>query len=494
MLISIPRQRPARIASVFAVLGFLWFWLANIRDVHLTDDLFPGYRNSGNSPSPHKLSRVAKVTVAANKLDSAVIHRALLTHERHNVRHGYTHFIAGYQAVSGLIENDKHGRAKGAWTKPAYILSLLVAELEKPEDERLEWLFWFDADTVILNFETPLEVFLPPKNLSGVENVDLLITANWDGLNSGVFGLRVSPWSVSFISAVLAYPIYEESRLQSDRFRDQSAFQFLLGDKTSPLAETPMRGHDHWVEVPIRWFNSLPVNNAFMKNGTWLFGKNMSEPMFDNGTTTVFDDGQGGKIHPWKVMQGDMVVHFAGTSYVRDSWMEPWVERAEAELPQWNNATSQISLGKDVKDFWKKTNDQMVVDRAKSAIEEKKKEKLRKEKERKQKEEERKKKEEKDKLAKEKAERERLEKERKAQEDIKQKLHKEEVEKEKLEMLDGIAESSGEKNADPKTLGKDSVTSPTVPVPTPAPGFGQADAPSNGTYHHSNNNNIAIAR
>ena len=98
---------------------------------------------SAPAPPPEKpkpTSKVAKVTVAVNKLDNELIHRSLKTHERQNELHGYQHFIASQQAVSDLIENDSRHRPKGAWTKPAYLLSLIVAELQKPEDERLEWL------------------------------------------------------------------------------------------------------------------------------------------------------------------------------------------------------------------------------------------------------------------------------------------------------------------------------------------------------------------
>jgi len=240
-----------------------------------------------------------------------------------------------------------------------------------------------------MNTETPLETFLPPKDgHSSLEDVDLLIASNWDGLNSGVFGLRVSAWSVSFMSAVLSYPIYQASRLETDRFRDQSAFQFLLGSGGSPLADIPMRGKEHWAVVPMRWFNSLPVNNAFFKNGSWIFGQEMSKEMFDKGTTEVFDDGWGSEVKEWKVMQGDLVVHFAGTSFVRDSWMVPWIERAEALYPEWNNATTKDVLKKEAAVFWKQVNEEMADMREKSAIEEKEKEKKKQEeKERKQKEE-----------------------------------------------------------------------------------------------------------
>ncbi|KAK3694182.1 hypothetical protein B0T22DRAFT_451833 [Podospora appendiculata] len=307
---------------------------------------------------------------------------------------------------------------------------------------------WFDADTAILNPHTPLEIFLPPENLTGLENVDLIINSNWDGLNSGVFALRVSPWSVTFLSAVLAYPIYEAHRIATDRFRDQSAFQFLLQSADSPFADTPMKGKDHWVEVPMRWFNSLPVNNAFFKNGTWIFGKNMTDAQFDNGTTVVFDDGHGGKVNPWKVMQGDMVVHFAGTSYFRDSWMEPWIARAEAELPEWSNATTKWTLSTEARDFWYETNSKMVVDRAKSAIEEVEKKRLREKLAK-----EKKEKEEKDKLEKARLEKEKKEKDEKDKQE-KVKLEKEKMEKDRAdkEKAEAVRQAQREKEVKEKAM------------------------------------------
>jgi hypothetical protein len=83
---------------------------------------------------------------------------------------------------------------------------------------------------------------------------------------------------------------------------------------------------DHWVEVPMRWFNSLPINNAFSQTQDWIFNHTMTAELFDNGMDVVYNDGKGGDVQLWKVMQGDMVVHFAGANPVRDSWLAPWLE------------------------------------------------------------------------------------------------------------------------------------------------------------------------
>ena len=168
-----------------------------------------------------------------------------------------------------------------------------------------------------MNPHTPLEIFLPPEPNDELSNVHLILASNWDGLNSGAFALRVHPWSVSLLSAVLAYPVYRSEKLKTDRFRDQSAIQWLLQGRDSPLAATPMHGKSNWLIVPMRWFNSLPINNAFSRKWDWIFNYNMTNETFDKGTDEVYQDGHGKKVQPWKIMQGDMVLHCAGAIPVR---------------------------------------------------------------------------------------------------------------------------------------------------------------------------------
>ncbi|ROT40903.1 hypothetical protein SODALDRAFT_376639 [Sodiomyces alkalinus F11] len=364
---SSPRILVLAVVALTSFTSFIGLYYAYSRQMSLP------WETGSHLPRPpqisDRVSKVAKVSVAANRLDNDMIHRALRSHYSQNTLHGYQHFTAGYEAVGGLIENPEDRRPRGAWTKPAFLLSLVVAELEKPEEERLEWLFssfdrsnglfrsWFDADTIVTNPSTPLEVFLPPDSNHDLSHVHVLIASNWDGINSGAFALRVHPWTVALLSAVLAYPIYKADRIGKDRFRDQSAFQFLLEDENSPLATSPTKGKEHWSVVPMRWFNALPVNNAFdKKNGGWVFGKKMEGTLFDNGTTEVHDDGLGGEIRPWKVMQGDMIVHFAGSTAggTRDSWMGPWLDRVEASLPEWNNTTTTLVLQEETREFWAK--------------------------------------------------------------------------------------------------------------------------------------------
>jgi galactosyl transferase GMA12/MNN10 family len=215
-----------------------------------------------------------------------------------------------------------------------------------------------------MNPYTSLETFLPPDSIPELANMHLLMAKNMDGLNSGAFALRVHPWSVSILSTVLAYPIFEAARYKTDRFRDQSAFQWLLEPNLkSPLFHTPLQGRENWAEVPMRWFNSLPFNNAFSKNWDWIFNHNMTDEFFDNGTEKVYNDGHGVGVKPWKVMQGDMVVHFAGANPVRESWMKGWLQRAEEYLPEWSNATKEVELKSEALRFWNHTVDRIVQEK-----------------------------------------------------------------------------------------------------------------------------------
>jgi hypothetical protein len=51
----------------------------------------------------------------------------LALHEQHAARHGYTMHV-----LSNTV-------AEGYWNKPSYIISLLVQELTKNPEDRVEW-------------------------------------------------------------------------------------------------------------------------------------------------------------------------------------------------------------------------------------------------------------------------------------------------------------------------------------------------------------------
>jgi hypothetical protein len=74
-----------------------------------------------------KKARWAKVAVASG-FEDVVYEKALETHIRHAKRHGYPMYVGRENAADGMFN------------KIAFILHIVLQELYKPADERIEWL------------------------------------------------------------------------------------------------------------------------------------------------------------------------------------------------------------------------------------------------------------------------------------------------------------------------------------------------------------------
>jgi hypothetical protein len=239
--------------------------------------------------------------------------RALATHLPHNQQHGYPMSVLR-QTTAGAL-----------WSKPAYMLRHILTELEKPAGTRLRWLFWFDSDIVLLNSNVPLELFLPPPTPDKRwDHIRALVCQDGNGLNTGVFALKVDKWAVTFLAATL-------STRQSQpniklKYNDQSAMEFWL---QSDLFRY------NTMHVPQRWFNAYPG-----KRGT---GTRFSDP-----------DLPQSQWHAYAVKEGDLAVHFAGNGETRAPRMLPWLDVAEKRLPKWEVPLSETGLVKEVKRFWDK--------------------------------------------------------------------------------------------------------------------------------------------
>ncbi|EME39449.1 glycosyltransferase family 34 protein [Dothistroma septosporum NZE10] len=239
-------------------------------------------------------TRIGKCTILFNS--NTYWERAIRSHERHDKQHGYRLHVLRQQLMDDV------------WSKPAYILSLLLRELAKPESDRLEWIFWVDADTIILNPYIPIEVFLP-KPGSEFDDVHLMYSNDWNGLNNGVFPVRVNQWSAQLFSAITSFRHYRpEAPLV---FRDQSAMDMLM--KEPAFA-------NNIVQSPQRWFNAYQGEH--------------------NET-----------LAPFQIRRGDFLVHFAGVPN-REERMNYWLERAEQHLDDWEIPVKSTSYLQEVRDFW----------------------------------------------------------------------------------------------------------------------------------------------
>ncbi|KAH8732734.1 galactosyl transferase GMA12/MNN10 family-domain-containing protein [Phaeosphaeriaceae sp. PMI808] len=277
--------------------------------------------------SPFRTGRARVATVTAHfGAISEHYQKAFRTHLLHSLIHG-----TEVRVMCDPIIDD-------LWNKPAFILNLLMRETMKPAKERLEWIMWADRDTVILDQCRPISSFLPPER-SRLESwwhykqtsqngsdekgrdrteVNLLVTRDWNGLNNGVFFLRVNEWAISLFTAILAFRHYKPDVTLP--FTEQSAMEHVL--RTEDFI--------HQTEyVPQHWFN------AYDEGGAMVFASR-------NDMMHVGQD---------KARKGDYLVHFAGNPTKAKAIVE-YTDMLQGLPDVWENGTVQRDSSMDIIDFW----------------------------------------------------------------------------------------------------------------------------------------------
>ncbi|WYZ42683.1 hypothetical protein EsH8_VI_000382 [Colletotrichum jinshuiense] len=267
-------------------------------------------------PNHHQnQSRVITATAHFGKLE-AHYQKALQTHMLHAEVHG-----TGLEVMCTPVIDD-------LWNKPAFLLSLLVGEMLKRPGERAEWIFWVDRDTVILDQCRPASSFLP-RRPSGADSgsageladndLRLLVTNDWNGLNNGVFLLRVGQWAVELFSAIVAFRYYRpDTNLP---FTEQSAMEILM-------KEPKFKGGVQF--VPQYWFNTYPSGNA-----------------------SVFlerNDEQG--LADYHARRGDFLLHFAGLPE-KDKAINNWVEMLDDMPTVFEAGNVQRNATPEIETFWR---------------------------------------------------------------------------------------------------------------------------------------------
>ncbi|KXG51868.1 Galactosyl transferase [Penicillium griseofulvum] len=224
--------------------------------------------------------------------------RALQSHERHGKRWGYPMHILRQDISIGF------------WNKPSYLLSLVISEMAKPAGERIEWLMyimffcmllkdtdfcrWVDADSIILNNDIPVEIFLPPSDL---KDIHLVASQDQNGLNTGIMFLHVHPWMISFLTETLGYPLYLPN-IDLGRSADQESMRRVLNKTTGgPKGQGYADGVSY---LPRPWINTYEWDWAY--------------------------EGK----------RGDLLVHFPGLEERRWPHMAKWLNIVETTPQEWN--------------------------------------------------------------------------------------------------------------------------------------------------------------
>ena len=224
--------------------------------------------------------------------------RAIESFERYAKRWNYKEHVLRREVTTGQLS--------GIWNKCAYLLYALIDELAKPEDERVQWLFWVDADAVLTNPAIPLDIFLPPSDF---DQFDVIAARDESGFNMGIFFLKVSSWSVEFMNKVLAYTQYHPD---ADLFwKEQSvAMDFFKEDEMKK----------HVLYQPRMWWNPYRRHEMF--------------------------EGEAGAV----------IIHFPNLGGWREEHMVEYLEKVEGAEKgiesDWEVPLSKTRYPTEIEQFW----------------------------------------------------------------------------------------------------------------------------------------------
>jgi hypothetical protein len=162
---------------------------------------------------------------------------------------------------------------------------------------------WVDADSAVLNPAVPLEIFLPPNDLS---TIHLVATKDHKGLNTGIFFLRVHHWTINLLTETLAFPAYNPS-IDLGIQVDQSAMERVLNGT---------KYRDNITYLPRTWINAYE----------WA--------------------------HAYEGEKGNYLVHFPGLGEQRWPHMERWLDIIERTPERWEVPVDQTGYLVDTEAFW----------------------------------------------------------------------------------------------------------------------------------------------
>ncbi|RMZ76704.1 hypothetical protein DV737_g4686, partial [Chaetothyriales sp. CBS 132003] len=182
-------------------------------------------------------AKVAKVSVIYGEVNE-YYDAAIQSHQRHASRHGYP------------FHTLRHPVAQGYWNKAEYLHALLVMELAKPVGERMKWLMWVDADSAIINPLLPVEIFLPPEDF---HEIHFLGNKDQNGLNTGIFFIRVHQWSVKMFIKTLGYPLFKTD-VDLGFSADQTAMALIFNETENQR---------HVLYQPRTWYNAYQFHHGY---------------------------------------------------------------------------------------------------------------------------------------------------------------------------------------------------------------------------------------
>lgn len=213
---------------------------------------------------------IAIVTLAVGKKYQEAVNPGIVSKQLYCNHHGYDFIVC---------EDHLDTSRPIPWSK-----ILLTQELLS----KYKWIFFSDADSLIMNYSTPLESFID-------ENYNLIICRDMHSINTGQYFIKNSAWSFDLLkriyeqSDVINHPLWEQQGLNQllEKQPDLEAYIKVLPQRTF---------NSYWNE----WYNyhdfKYVPNSTFEENDFIIHLsqckdlKNLKKMMHEYATKSMFFD------------------------------------------------------------------------------------------------------------------------------------------------------------------------------------------------------------
>jgi len=196
-----------------------------------------------------KKPKFAIVMFADNVKPNSVYEHSISEFAQYADVHGYHFFMD-----DKMIDTSRQVYYQKLYSVMSYVIQGL-------KTKSYDWIFWADSDSSIINPNISLDSFIPPEDK---DEIHFIISDDFNGLNAGMFLIRVHPWSLSFLMKACTYTYYNKDTYLL--FVDQSALLHILVEQ---------KEDKHYIIVPQNWFNSYfcdkePTCQGQMQKGDLL--------------------------------------------------------------------------------------------------------------------------------------------------------------------------------------------------------------------------------
>ena len=227
----------------------------------------------------------------------------------------YAHLM-NYDLIYNRRYQNTHLNITGTYTKLSLLRELLLNESTLASDSRNrhEWFLWIDSDALIsdMSFELPFEKYTNYDLVIWGDDKEIKNRNGNDGLNTGVFLLRNSKWSLEFVDLVLTFAV------NHGKAREEELKSFINDYKLGLYEQNAIVYIlNHEPKYRVRMY----FERSFFLNGYWKMKMQYPIPfgMYWNPFTVHFAGCQFCKHHPLFrkqcLLQWDLNYKLANESY-----------------------------------------------------------------------------------------------------------------------------------------------------------------------------------